>query len=106
MRNLSLRNKFILVVLLSCLPTIAATYLLAKESTRAIHFNELEVIGAEFLKPVFELHKLIAHHKLLMIEHNAKDTDVSKTRRKITQSMNAIDLANLEHGGQLHTAEY
>lgn len=96
MKNLRLKYKFIVIILLAALPAVIATYLLAKKSSESVEFAAKEITGSEYIHPLRDLHALIEEHRIAysssMVDNSAQTKDV---RNKLLDS---IGIMNAAHG--------
>ncbi len=94
MKNLRLKYKFLIITILAALPTVFATYLLAKESAITIDFASKEIDGTRYLQSLRNLHELLAEHKIaytssLVTEESSLTTIKSRFKSAIAD-MDAV----------------
>lgn len=92
-----LRYKFITILLLTTLPTIFATYLLAKESSASVHFAAQEVAGSNYLQSLSKLHEQVSkHHVAFSSSFVSKQTEVTKVRKQLLSAKMKVDEIHVE----------
>ena len=95
MKQITLRFKFLLIILLLCIPTSVATLLMSNQASYSIRFANMELSGSEYLQPIAELQKLIGEHRVATASSLVdKNTLIKGVRRQINEQRRYIDELN------------
>ena len=102
MKQITLRFKFLLIILLLCIPTSVATLLMSNQASYSIRFANMELSGSEYLQPIAELQKLIGEHRVATASSLVdKNTLIKGVRRQINEQRRYIDELNKEKAAEL-----
>lgn len=102
MKNLRLKYKFIIIILLAALPATIATHLLVKTANQSIEFSSKEVAGRDYLQPLSRVYKLASEHRVsYMSSMQDKDTALARTRPALVKAMQKVDELNAQHATAL-----
>ncbi|MFK8080905.1 MAG: methyl-accepting chemotaxis protein [Granulosicoccus sp.] len=98
MKNLKLKYKFSVIVLLLVVPTLVATYLIAQESQLRIDFSAKEVAGRDYLQPLSELQELIGLHRSALLSSVIREqADIEAIREDIRLKLSDLDAMNARY---------
>ena len=101
MKNLKLKYKFTIIILLAALPTAVATYLLIKQSSKSIDFAAKEILGSVYLQPLGQMHELLGDHRTAYM---SSLVDGANQRPRIKQSITDL-VAEMSEKHQALVAE-
>ena len=92
MRNLRLKYKFTIIMLLAALPTAVATYLLVVQASESIEFAVKEVEGSRYLQPLSKLHQLVGDHRVAYMSSLVDNQKVlADVHERVQANLEAVD---------------
>ena len=92
MKYLRLKYKFIIIILLTALPTAFATVLLAREATGTISFAAKEVAGRDYLQPLSRLYQYVGEYRVAnMSSLLDKPSAMAAARTKLEAAVAEVD---------------
>jgi len=96
MKNLRLKYKFIIIILLAALPAVFATYLLARNSSETVGFTQKEINGIDYLQPLRNIHGLVEAHRVAysssLVENRELTNQVRKQLEKEISAMTEVHI--------------
>ena len=102
MKNLRLKYKFLLIALLSVLPTAAAAYLLAQVSSESIKFASKELDGSRYLQSLREVQELHNQHRVAyMSSLRADPNSLDNVRQQLSVALTQLDATNAKFNAQI-----
>ncbi|MFK7994619.1 MAG: methyl-accepting chemotaxis protein [Granulosicoccus sp.] len=102
MKNLRLKYKFILIILLAALPAAFATFLLAEKASESIKFAASEMTGSEYLQPLKNLHALVEEHRVAYSSSLVDNSSMTqKVREQLAEGISAMDATQAQFDNAL-----
>lgn len=92
MKNLRLKYKFTLIILLAALPAVFATFLLARQASESVEFAAKEITGSAYLQPLAAIHALVEEHRIAysssLVDNLERTSDVRRQLEASIKEMN------------------